>query len=295
MAKTRHNRAIFGFPECQPQALALAKALDCPYVDVSIHIFPDRESLVRIGEGAKEAILYRPLHHPNEKIFEVILAASALKDLAAEKITLVTPYLPYMRQDKVFHPGEALSQKVFAKVLTPWLDALVTIEPHLHRSNTIESVFPSLEGVALSGAAPLADYFREAGIAKNTLVVGPDEEAHHIARPFAEGLGLEWTTAVKKRSGDRDVKVTLDGVNLKGRPVLIIDDVISTGMTLIHCANVAFEGGAVSVSAAAVHALYDDKTASAFKAAGISPVISTDSIPHPSNKVALAAYLTGAL
>jgi ribose-phosphate pyrophosphokinase len=295
MTGAKHHKAVYGFPECETQARALAEALRCPYFLVGLHTFPDRESLVRIEQGADDAILFRPLHHPNAKIFEVIQAASALRGLGAERITLVAPYLPYMRQDKVFHPGEALSQKVFSDVIIPWIDGLITVEPHLHRSRTMKSVFPGLEGIALSGALPLADYFRDRGIEKNTLVIGPDEEAHHIARPFAERLGLEWTTALKKRSGDRNVKVILEGAALEGRPVLIIDDVISTGMTVIGCARAALEAGAASVSAAVVHALYDEQAAKAFKAAGIAPVVSTDSIPHPSSHIALAPYLAEVL
>ena len=106
---------------------------------------------------------------------------------------------------------------------------------------------------------------------------------------------MDWITALKKRSGDRDVKVTLEGAAVTGRPVLIIDDVISTGMTVIGCARAALGAGAASVSAAAVHALYDEQAAKAFKAAGIAPVVSTDSIPHPSNAVVLAPYFAEAL
>ncbi len=295
MSGAKHHKAVYGFPECKTQAYALAEALRCPYFSIGLHTFPDRESLVRIEQEADDAILFRPLHHPNAKMFEVIQAASALRGLGAERITLVAPYLPYMRQDKVFHAGEALSQKVFSDVIIPWIDGLITVEPHLHRSRTMKSVFPGLEGTAISGALPLADYFKDRGIEKHTLVIGPDEEAHHIARPFAESLGLEWTTALKKRSGDRDVNVTLEGVNLKGRPVLIIDDVISTGMTVIGCTKAVLEAGAASVSAAVVHALYDEEAGKAFKAAGMTPVISTDSIPHPSNRVVLAPYLAEVL
>lgn len=295
MSGAKHHKAVYGFPECETQARALAALLRCPYFSVGLHTFPDRESLAWIEEEAENVILFRPLHHPNAKIFEVIQTASALMDLGAGNITLVAPYLPYMRQDKVFRKGEALSQKIFAGVISPWIDELVTIEPHLHRSHTMKSVFPGIKGTALSGAVPLAEYFKGEGIEKNTIVIGPDEEAHHIARPFAESLSLDWTTALKKRTGDRDVKVTLEGAPLTGRPVLIIDDIISTGMTVIGCAHAALEAGAASVSAAVVHALNDEEAAKAFKAVGIAPVISTDSIPHPSNRISLAPYLAEAL
>jgi len=295
MALPKHKKAVLGFPECRAEAKALAGELGVPFGLVGIHTFPDGETLATLPLKAKQAILYRSLHHPNPKIFEVIQAASALRGNGARKITLVAPYLPYMRQDKVFREGQALSQKVFAEVISPWVDALITVEPHLHRSHSMESVFPLIKGVVLSGGLALAAYYKKKGFAKDTLVLGPDEEAWHTAKPFAGALGLEWTTAIKKRHGDRQVKVSLEDGKFKGRPVIIVDDVVSSGMTIIKAAKEAFGRGAASVEAAGVHALFDSKADKALRQAGIKSVISCDGVPHPSNKVSLAPMIAEAL
>lgn len=289
------DKAIFGFEECRAGAEALAGKMKLPSCHVDVHTFPDGESRVTIPFVAENAILYRPLHQPNSKIFEVIQAASALRDNGAKTISFVCPYLPYMRQDKVFHKGEALSQKVFSKLISPWIDTLITVEPHLHRTKTIDSVFPDIKGVALSGGLAMANFYRAKGVDKNTLVLGPDEEAWHTVKPFAEKLGLEWTTAVKKRRGDRDVEVDIEKRDIKGRPVLIVDDVISSGMTVFEATKKAYALGAESVEIAAVHALFNDHTSEALKHAGVSWVISCDGVPHFSNKIPLAPLIAGAL
>lgn len=289
------DKAVLGFAECQAGAKALADKMKLPFGMVDVHSFPDGESRVTIPHCAENTILYRPLHQPNPKIFEVIQAASALRDNGAKTINFVCPYLPYMRQDKVFHPGEALSQNVFSRVISPWIDALITVEPHLHRANTIDSVFPDIRGVALSGGLAMADYYREEGFDKSALVLGPDSEAWHTAKPFAESLGLEWAVAEKKRRGDRDVEVTIKDGKLQDRPVIIVDDVISSGMTVIGAAKAAFELGASAAQVAVVHALFDQKTKEAFDRAGLSRVVSCDGVAHFSNQIPLAPLIAKAL
>lgn len=291
----KNKLAVFGFPGTYPAAKALARELGVPAHQIEVHTFPDHETRVRVLERAETAVLYRPLHDPNAKIFEVIQAAAALRDMGAKTIEMVCPYLPYMRQDKVFRKGEALSQTIFGKVLAPWIDGLTAVEPHLHRTRTLDEVFEGIRAIALSGGKIMADYVRQKGFDQNALVLGPDVEAWHTARPFAEALGLEWVTAAKKRRGDRTVEVRLKDGDFKGRRVIIVDDVISTGMTVINAARAAFAKGAAGLEVYAVHALFDQKTAQDFKAAGIKTVASCDGVPHPSNKIPLAPALAKAL
>lgn len=288
------QKAVFAFPEVEEEAGRLAKKLDVPLGLIDLHYFPDGESRVTVPFSADAAFLYQPLNDANLKMFPVIQALSALKARDGAAITFVCPYLPYMRQDKVFRDGQALSQKVFAKVISPWVDTLITVEPHLHRSRSMDTVFPEIKGIALSGGEIMAGYFRRKRVAKNTLVLGPDEEAWHTAKPFAEALELDWATAVKKRKGDRDVEVDIEGKDLKGRPVIIVDDVISSGMTVFQAAKKAYSLGAGVVEVAVVHALAKPQTLEALRQAGVAWVISTDSVPHETNKIPLAPALARA-
>ncbi len=145
--------------------------------------FPDNESKVRATEAGRTTVLFASLNQPDEKLFPLILAASALRDLGAQRLILVAPYLCYMRQDKAFCEGEAVSQRVLANVLSPWIDQIVTIEPHLHRVTEISAVFPEIKATALSAATLLAALVDKRKNSDNILLVGPDQEAP--IRPLA--------------------------------------------------------------------------------------------------------------
>ena len=119
-------------------ATALAGALAVPLTQIDVHRFPDKEARVRVMDCAavqgRHVALYRSLDDPDSKIIEVLLAASALRDAGAAAVTLVAPYLCYMRQDKAFNPGEAVSQRAIGALLAQAFDGLVAVDPHLHLS-----------------------------------------------------------------------------------------------------------------------------------------------------------------
>jgi ribose-phosphate pyrophosphokinase len=125
---------IHAFADTAQFARQLARAVQGDYAQVTVHRFPDGESLVRIQPPAGvHAVLVRSLHHPNAKLVETLLAADALRRAGAQCVTLIAPYLPYMRQDTVFTPGEPISQRVVGTCLGRAFDRVVTVEAHLHR------------------------------------------------------------------------------------------------------------------------------------------------------------------
>ena len=107
---------VFAF-SVRAAAERLAQALGVPCRTVTVHRFPDGESLVRVEPSPETAFLYRSLDHPNDKLVELLLAVSALRANGAAKVVLIAPYLAYMRQDIAFHDGEAISQRVVGKLL----------------------------------------------------------------------------------------------------------------------------------------------------------------------------------
>src|SRR5690606_8630460 len=141
---------VFGFRESAEQAARLAAELDVPFGEVAVHRFPDGESLVRVDPPPATAILYRSLDDPNPKLFELLLAASALRDSGARRVLLVAPYLAYMRQDIAFQPGEAVSQRVIGKLLAAHFDAVMTVDPHLHRTRSLEAIMPGIRVASIS-------------------------------------------------------------------------------------------------------------------------------------------------
>jgi len=109
--------------------------LRVPLRRISIHQFPDGETLASIGQRRtrSDAIIVRRLDNPNLKILQTLFVADALRRSGARKVTLVVPYFPYLRRDKVFHHGQALSAKVFGELIGHRFDRVITIDPHLHR------------------------------------------------------------------------------------------------------------------------------------------------------------------
>jgi len=285
---------ILAFDDEAPLAQALAAAVGWPCAIVGRHRFPDGETRLRLPPVLPpQAALLRGLQQPNDKLAELMLAACGARELGAARLTLVSPYLAYMRQDMAFTPGEVVSQRHLGRLLAQWFDAVVTVDPHLHRVASMDEVVPGRRGVALT-AAPLLG----AWIARQlpgALLLGPDEEAEQWVRVAAQAHGLDHAVCHKQRHGDRDVDVSLPGVPVAGRAVVLFDDVASTGRTLVTTARSLLRLGAASVDVAVTHGLFVEDAVAQIHAAGVRHVWSTDCVPHPSNVVSVVPLLAQAL
>ncbi len=279
-------------------AQRLAQAAKLPAWAIGRHRFPDGELKLRLpvdaaGRLPPRAVLLRSLHQPNEKLIELLLAARTARALGAEHLTLVAPYLAYMRQDMAFQPGEAVSQQVVGGFLAGLFDAVVTVDPHLHRIDTLAQAIAVPHAVALSGAEPLADLIAQRR--PGALLVGPDGESAQWIAQAAARHGFDHAVCTKVRHGDRDVAIELPPLDAQGRAVVLLDDMASTGRTLALAARLLWQAGAASVDVAVTHALFAGDALQALREAGVGEVWSTDCIPHPSNAVPMAGPLARAL
>jgi ribose-phosphate pyrophosphokinase len=285
---------VLAFDDEAPLAQALAAALGWHGGRIDRHRFPDGETRLRLPPRLPpRVVLLRGLQQPNEKLAELLLAAAGARELGATSLTLVSPYLAYMRQDMAFTPGEVVSQRHLGRLLAAHFDAVVTVDPHLHRVATMDEVVPGRRGVALT-AAPLLG----AWIARQlpgALLLGPDEEAAQWVRAAAQPHGLDHAVCRKQRHGDRDVDVALPDVPVAGRAVVLFDDVASTGRTLVTAARGVLAGGAASVDVAVTHGLFVDDAVDQIHAAGVRHVWSTDCVPHASNVVSVVPLLAQSL
>lgn len=287
--------AVFAFSESVGEAENLARALGLPCHAVDLRQFPDGESLVRITQAVDTAFVYRSLDRPNGKLVELLLAASALRDMGTTNVVLVAPYLAYMRQDIAFLPGQAVSQQVITRLIAAHFEGLVTVDPHLHRTPSLEAIAPGLRVACVSAASTLADMLR-AGIAPGTVLVGPDAESRPWVESVAEPLGCEVIIGEKQRLGDRHVELVLPGIEqVKGRPVILVDDMISTGGTLLSCAAQLLVAGATSVEAVTAHCLAADDDLQRLADGGITRVRSTDTVAGPTVSVSIAGALASAI
>lgn len=285
---------VLGFPDYRTPAQRFAVAAECPYEDIEVHRFPDGESLVRLPEHVPQhVILCRTLSDPNRRLIELEFAAATARRLGANRVTLVAPYLCYMRQDKAFRPGEAISQRIVGEFLAHRFDALVTVDPHLHRTHQLHDAVPIEKAIAVSAAPVMAKWLADRNW--NPMIIGPDEESAQWVGAIASAGGYEYCVARKQRFGDRDVNVELPPCDLTARDVVLIDDVVSSGHTLAEAARKVAHKEAASITVLVCHALFAGDALECLQAAGVTEVVSTDSIPHLSNHLNLAPELADGL
>ena len=286
------------FAEEALPARRLAEACGLPAAAVESHRFPDDELRLRLplqpGQTLPEQlVLYRSLDRPNEKLVELLLLAGEARRLGVQRLWLVAPYLAYMRQDMAFHPGEVVSQQIIGPFLAGLFDGVITVDPHLHRIASLAEAIPRGVAVSLSGAPMLAELIAEQ--VEQPLLLGPDAESAQWVGQAAAVHGWPHGVCTKLRSGDHQVQISLPALDLRGRNVVLLDDVASSGRTLAAAAQQALAAGAATVDVAVTHALFAGDALAVIAAAGIGRVWSTDCISHPSNAIAMAPCLAQAL
>lgn len=283
-------------PSAAENASRLASRLGLSTHTIELHRFPDGELRVTVGPAARTTIVYASLDNPNEKLLAIMFVAEALRREGARRLVLAAPYLCYMRQDAAFHKGEAISQKVIGPLLARNFERIVTVDAHLHRTKNIADVFPGSEAEDLSAIPAIAEFLRVSGHDPKTVVVGPDEESRPWVSDLGGRLGLQHAVARKTRRGDRSVEIAFaDPALFAKRPALLVDDIVSSGGTLIACAKALAAAGATTVDAIITHALFAPELTGEFLRAGIRAVRSTDSVPHSTNAIALDVVLADAL
>ena len=288
------DSVLLHFDDESAAAGRLAQEAGLPARCIERHRFPDGElRLCLPPELPANVVMLRGLHQPNEKLVELLLAARTARTLGAQRLTLVTPYLGYMRQDIAFHPGEAVSQRIVGGFLADLFDAVITVDPHLHRIAALDEAIPVAHAVSLSAAPLLA----ELAVSRRPrpMLVGPDAESAQWVHSAAAAFGLDHAVCTKERHGDRDVEIRLPDTDFAGRAVVLIDDVASTGRTVALAAKLLLDAGAASVDLAVTHALFAADALDVVRSAGVAEVWSTDCIPHASNAVSVAPMLAQAL
>ncbi len=257
--------------------------------------FPDGESYLRLDSDVtqQELVVLCQLHQPNEKLIDLMLFAETAKQFGAKSIHLVAPYLAYMRQDKQFNKGECISSRHVASWLSKHFDSLITIDPHLHRYKTLEEIY-SIPTMTLHATDLIAHYIQE-NIDK-PLIVGPDSESEQWADDVAKLAGCDSIVLSKQRFGDHEVKVSLPQLEQysEHQPVLI-DDIISTGRTMMMAAENIVDQGGLAPICIAVHGVFSPGAYVDMQQGNISQIITCDTILHSSNKIKVVKKLAKAI
>ena len=263
----------------------------CP---LETHRFPDGETYLRLPETVKSrsVAFVCSLANPDAKFLGLFFAARTARELGARQIGLVAPYLCYMRQDSRFKPGEAVTSRYFASLVSDAFDWLVTIDPHLHRYKALGDIY-TIPAQALH-AGPLLGGWIKQHVAQ-PYVIGPDEESLQWVSEVAGVCGAPYCVLHKERLGDRDVRIAPGTLKPLGpaTPVLV-DDVVSSGRTMQEAIRIASAFSRRRPLVAAIHGIFAEKADERLEREG-ARLVTTNTILHASNQIDVAPLLAPAI
>jgi ribose-phosphate pyrophosphokinase len=281
-------------PGNEKLASELAAKLGCDLGHVEMRQFPDGETYLRLAtspEGGAVAMVCT-LDHPNDKLLPLLFAAATARELKASKVGLISPYLAYMRQDRRFKPGEAVTSRQVAHLLSDAFDWLVTVDPHLHRYGSLAEIYSIPTRVI--HAAPLISRWIKTNVA-DPLIIGPDSESEQWVAAVGNDAGAPHSVLEKTRLGDRNVKIKLGDLDQwKGRTPVLVDDIISSGRTMLEAILLLTAKGWTAPVCMAVHGLFADQADVLLARAG-ARVVTSNSVPHPTNSIDLTVLLADAI
>lgn len=286
---------VLALPGAEELSQSLSQQLHCAAAALEVHRFPDGEQVVQLRgaiDGSR-VLLVGHLDHPDEKTLPLLFAADAARELGALEIGLVAPYLPYMQQDARFRPGQAVTSRSYARLVSGAVDFLVTIDPHLHRWHSLEEIYAVPTTVVTAGPAIAAWLAREL---PQSVLVGPDPERAQWVVDVAGEAGIPVFIMERERHGDRDVRLRLpEGCAPGGRTPVLLDDVASPGGMLGAAAQVLGAAGWKAPVAVTVHTLLHQQDVEMLRHSGVARVVSCDTIPHPTNAISVRSLLVEAL
>jgi ribose-phosphate pyrophosphokinase len=286
---------IFALPGNERLADVLANQLAVDPGRLTVRRFPDGETYVRIETpvAGREAILVCTLDRPDDKVLPLLFLAATARELSARRVGLVAPYLAYMRQDRRFVEGEGVTSAYFAELISRAVSWLVTVDPHLHRRGALGDIYP-IPHTVISAAPRISAWIREN--VTRPLLVGPDSESVQWVRAVAEDAGAPFVVLEKIRRGDRDVQVSVPNVDeWRDRTPVLVDDIISTARTMIETVGHLRRAGLAPPVCVGVHGVFAEDAFDQLLAAGAARVVTSNSIPHPSNAIDLTPLLADAI
>ena len=273
------------------QTMAAALAAQCGGVTGTLGVasFPDGESHLRFIDdlAGRSAVLVCTLDRPNDKVLPLLLAADAARDLGARRLGLVAPYLCYMRQDRRFESGEAVTSRSFASLLSVRFDWLATVDPHLHRYHDLSEIY-SIPARALHAGPALAAWI--SAHVENPFLIGPDEESRQWVGAVAAACGAGFAVFAKQRMGDRLVRTRPGDLKLpENTTPVLLDDIISTGVTMLEAARLVKAEGGWPPLMIGIHGILADR------AILDANLVTTNSIPNPAAKIDIAPVIAGGI
>jgi len=289
------NLVLFALPESESIADRLAERVGADVGRLTLHTFPDGESYLRIESdvASRDVTIVASLHWPNDKLLPLLLLADTARELGATRVGLVAPYLAYMRQDTRFHPGEAISSRTVASLLSPRLDWLITVDPHLHRYRSLDELF-TIPAMTIRASAEIGHWI--GNNVSSPFIIGPDAESKQWVERIARAADAPFTVLAKTRRGDADVVETVpDLARHADRTPVLVDDIISTGKTMATAVRHLHDQSAHHVVCVATHAVFAGNAEAELRASGAARIVTTNTIPHHTNAIDVTALIAAAM
>jgi ribose-phosphate pyrophosphokinase len=286
---------VLALPDGEPLGRRVSALAGIPLGVVESRQFPDGETYLRIDAecARKSVVLVCTLDRPDDKLLPLVFLADAARAQGASSVGLVAPYLAYMRQDRQFHAGEAVTSRTFAGLLSRYADWLATIDPHLHRYHSLAQIY-SVPNRVVHAAPALAEWV--ATHVDRPVVVGPDEESAQWVTDVADRAGAPSVLMRKTRRGDRVVEVTApDVAPYKTHTPVVVDDIVSSAQTMVETVTRLVAAGMRAPVCVAVHALFSAAAEQALRDAGAAEIVTTTSVPHATNRIDIMPLLMPAI
>ncbi|WP_373050996.1 ribose-phosphate diphosphokinase [Thalassovita aquimarina] len=285
---------LLAFPELATAGDAVAKELGCDLRIIDLHRFPDGESLVTLPENiaGRDVAILCTLRDPDRLALPLRFAAVTARELGANHVGLIAPYLGYMRQDRRFAPGQAISAPLFAEFIEESFDWVVTVDPHLHRIPVLDRLF-SISAKRIAAAPLIADWI--AAEVPDAVLLGPDSESQQWVNDVAALVGRPFEVLQKVRTGDKNVEISVPhSAALRDGTPVILDDIASSGRTMVQAIERLVAAGTRPPVCLVIHAVFAGSAHDDILAAGAARIVSTNTIPHPSNVIDVSGLLARA-
>ncbi|MDD3398420.1 MAG: ribose-phosphate diphosphokinase [Candidatus Methanomethylophilaceae archaeon] len=280
---------VVGGSSSRDLAKELAQKLGCKYVQAASTRFPDGECYTRIEDGElDDDVIIVQNTYPDENIVEMFLLQDAVDRLGAKSISLVIPYYGYSRQDRIFKPGEPESAKVMAKRLELLCDRVLTID--IHKEDVLR--WFNCPAKDVKAARAIADYFQDRDI---DLVLAPDIGAAGRAKEVADYMGVPYDHLEKVRLSGTDVRIAPAHVDCQGKNVLIVDDIIATGGTILAATEQLKLQGAKGVSVACTHGVFTKNALERLTGSNIDALLTCNTLENEVSNISVAKIVADAL
>lgn len=269
-------------------SLKMAEELKCELLDIERRRFPDGEMYIRImGDFKGEDVVAVGNTRDDTEIIEFLLMINAAKENGAARVIAVVPYFGYARQHMVYRSGEPVSSKVMLSSIENFCDSLIVVEIH----DLATAKFSRRGLINVKIVKPLVEYYRDKKI---DYIVSPDDGGLERAKELADLLKTKSFNIDKKRIDSRTVTMTVPDIDVKGKNIVLLDDMISTGGTIIKATDLLKKRGADKVYVSAIHGIFANGSYNEISSIAQDIVI-TDTIFGKWSKITVAGEVAEAV